>query len=125
MKRHGVSNFALAIVLSAASVILTCGVSNAGKLPVTSSALRQTSDIDISPAKFRALDNLAIGEKAGVIPMTDDQLASIEGGRRDIIVNVGINVAVPIQINIAILSRGGSQGNSVVIGQVNSFQRRR
>jgi len=84
------------------------------------------SDESISgqtPATFQALSRMPSGKRAAFTPLTDDQLASIEGGRSCFVCN-GVNIAVPVLINISVLSRGITQGNLVLLSQSTSFPRR-
>ena len=119
MKKLSTRGFTFAIILSIASTILTYGVSNANDLLGTSSVSRQTPGIDASPAMFRALNLMTTEEHAGIMPMTDGQLASIEGGRRWTgRININTQIAVVVPINIAVLSRDVSQTITVDVGQL-------
>jgi hypothetical protein len=126
MKKLGIGSLTLAVVLSVVPIILMDGVSNANELLGPSSALRQTSGIDIPPGMFRALHGMSIEEHAGITPMTDDQLASIEGGRRGRRGggHFSLNIAVVVSNNICVLCSGVSQSIITTIGQSNSSRRR-
>ena len=76
-----------------------------------------------TPASFHALSRMPSGERAALSLLTDDQLASIEGGWI-CFVCTGVNVAVVVQNNISVLSRGVTQGNLVQLSQSISFPRR-
>jgi hypothetical protein len=112
MKKLSIGSYALAVILSVVSILLTYGASNAGELLDTSSAFRQTSGIDTSPAMFFALNKINTLEKqADVMPMTDAQLAFIEGeAGPSLALNLAISTvvqnatAVVVQNAIAVLS---------------------
>lgn len=126
MKKLRTGSFALAVILSVVSITLIYGVSNANERLAPSSALKQMSGMDVSPVMFRALDRMAIEERGGITPMTDDQLASIEGGRRGRRggVNIGINIAVVVSNNICVLCRNVDQSIFTTINQAISSRRR-
>lgn len=111
MKKLSIGSSTLAVIVSVVSILLTYGVSNAGELLDTSSVFRQASGMDTSPAMFLALDKMNTLEKqAGITPMTDDQLASIEAG-----VVVVVNVGTIVQNNIAVLTNNLIQQNFAAI----------
>jgi hypothetical protein len=76
-----------------------------------------------TPASFHALSRVPSGERAALPLLTDDQLASIEGGGV-CSVCIGVNVAVVVPTNISVLSTGVTQGNQVQLSQSISFPRR-
>ena len=76
-----------------------------------------------TPASFHALSRMPGGERAGLPPLTDAQLASIEG-EGICFVCTGVNIAVVVPINISALSIGVTQGNLVLLSQSISFPRR-
>jgi hypothetical protein len=83
------------------------------------------SDESISktPSTFHALSRMPGGERAALTPLTDEQLASKEGGR-SCFACTGVNIAVPVLINISVSSTGVTQTNSVLLLQSTSFPRR-
>jgi bacteriocin-like protein len=84
------------------------------------------SDESISgkePATFHALSRMPSGKHAALSPLTDNQLASIEGGG-SCFVCTGVNIAVLVPINISVLSTGVTQGNLVLLSQSISFPQR-
>jgi hypothetical protein len=74
----------------------------------------------IADDKFQAFSKIPAGDRALLIPLGDDQLASIEGARQRSI-NIGINVAITPQVNICALCRNVGQGNAVAISQAIGF----
>lgn len=62
-------------------------------------SMAETNSIanDNTPVTFQAMSHLST-----VMPMTDTQLASVEGAA----INIGLNIAVPVQINVCVLSPG-------------------
>jgi hypothetical protein len=63
---------------------------------------------------FHALSRLPAVEQAGLAPLSDDQLAAVEGARRLILI---VQVAVQNQINVCALCRDVAQGNVGAIVQ--------
>lgn len=122
MRKLSPSSFTFVLILAVVSIMMIYNISSAGEMLATSSVLKQTSVSDASPVMFRALDQMPIDKQVGITPMTDGQLASIEGGRRGG-VNIGVNVAVIVPINIAVLSRDVIQTNTVTAIQANRFRR--
>ena len=107
MKKLSIVSIVLALVLSIVPAMAACDESIRGKTPST----------------FHALSGMPSGERAALIPLTDDQLASKEGGR-SCFACTGVNIAVPVLINISVLSTEVTQGNLVLLSQSNSFPRR-
>lgn len=122
MRKLSPSSFTFVLILAVVSIMMIYNISSADEMLATSSVLKQTSVSDASPVMFRALDQMPIDKQVGITPMTDGQLASIEGGRRGG-VNIGVNVAVIVPINIAVLSRDVIQTNTVTAIQANWFRR--
>lgn len=125
MKTLSIGSSALAVILSVVSILSTYGVSNAGELLDTPSAFRQASGIDTSPAMFFALNKTNTLEKqAGVMPMTDVQLASIEGEAGpflllDLDISTVVQNVTVVQNAIAVLS-DADLNNTVNVTQITS-----
>lgn len=122
MQKLSPSRFTFVLVLAVVSIMMTYSASSADEMLSTSSVLTQTAVSGVSPAMFRALDQMPISERVGITLMTDNQLASIEGGRRRG-VNIGVNAVVVVQNNISVLSRDVIQTNIAVADLRNRFRR--
>ena len=91
--------------------------------PVTSQVLDQ------APLTFQALSKLPATEREALTPLTDTELAVIEGSFDFCVVclNIAIvnqtNVAIPVGVGVGVLGHGtgvgavGSQGNAAAVGQ--------
>jgi len=121
-KKHSAFSLTLGVILCV-SIMLAYGNSNADELQGSPSALKQGVNMQESSAMFHALDKLTVEEQASIIPMTDDQLASIEGegGRRGRgRFKLNINIAVVVANNICVLCSDVVQSIIVNIGQSNN-----
>lgn len=107
MKKLSMISTLLALVLSIVPAMAASDASSSGK----------------TPASFHALSRMPSGERTALPPLTDDQLASIEG-EWVCFVCTGVNIAVIVPINISVLSTGVIQGNLVRLSQSISFPRR-
>jgi hypothetical protein len=67
----------------------------------TNSIMESTTSqaVDKAPATFQAFSNLAATEREVLTPLTDKELAAIEGSFLDDICVVCLNIAVVIQTN--------------------------
>ena len=91
--------------------------------PVTAQVLDQ------APLTFQALSKLPATEREALTPLTDTELAVIEGSFDVCIacLNIAIvnqvNVAIPVGVGVGVLGIGtgvgavGSQGNAAAVGQ--------
>jgi hypothetical protein len=75
----------------------------------------------IADDTFQAFHKMSAEERALLTPLGDDQLASIEGARKNAPINIGINVAVTPQLNICVLCRDVTQVNAAALAQTNRF----
>lgn len=66
-----------------------------------------------SPA-FHAFKNLPAVDQASLDPLSDDQLAAVEGALKLVI---GVNVAVVSQVNVCALCRNVAQVNAGAVAQ--------
>jgi|SRR4030095_7760407 hypothetical protein len=69
----------------------------------TNSAMESTTSqaVDTAPATFQAFSNLSATEREALTPLTETELAAIEGSFLDNICVVCLNIAVVIQTNVA------------------------
>lgn len=115
-KKHSAFSLTLGVILCV-SIMFAYGNSNADELQGTPSALKQRVNMKESSAMFHALDKMTVEEQASIRPMTDDQLASIEGGRRwRGHINLNLNIAVVVSNNICVLCSDVGQS---IIADVN------
>jgi hypothetical protein len=123
MKKLSISSSTLAVIVSVVSILLTYGPSNAGELLNPPSSFRQASGMGTAPAMFFALNKTNTLEKqADVMPMTDAQLASIEGEAGpflllDLDIATAVQNAVVVQNAIAVLS-DANLNNTVNVAQI-------
>jgi hypothetical protein len=76
----------------------------------------------IADDTFQAFSQISAEDQARLIPLGDDQLASVEGAKhwtayKNSPINIGINVAITPQLNICALCRDVTQVNAVSIRQ--------
>ena len=76
----------------------------------------------IADDTFQAFSTMSAGDRALLIPLGDDQLASIEGARqrtanKNSPINIGVNVAITTQLNICVQCRDVTQVNAAAIRQ--------
>ena len=64
----------------------------------------------IAEDSFQALSKMPATDRALLTPLSDDQLASIEGARLSP-VNIGINVAITPQFNVCVQCTAVTQAN--------------
>jgi hypothetical protein len=90
---------------------------------VISSALLLSLVLSVVPAiaddTFQAFNKMPATDRAFLTPLSDDQLASIEGARQRL--NTGVNVAIITQLNICIRCTDIEQVNPAAIRQNISF----
>jgi hypothetical protein len=85
--------------------------------------------LSVAPAvandTFHTFSTLPAVEQASLTPLSDDQLAAIEGAAspRSLTVNIGVNVGVLPQINVCVVCEDVAQTNIGVIRQGNRFRR--
>ena len=74
---------------------------------------------------FHALSTLPAGEQTRLTPLSDDQLAVVEGAAvpRPLIINTSVNVAVLPQINVCAVCEDVVQVNIGVIAQASTLPR--
>jgi hypothetical protein len=76
---------------------------------------------------FHAFSSLPAVEQTGLTPLSDDQLAAVEGAAVPrpliLIINTSVNVAVLPQINVCVVCEDVVQTNIGVIAQVVSRRR--
>ena len=78
----------------------------------------QSQAVDQAPVTFQAFNKLSATERQALTPLTDKELAAIEGSSVDVDVCVGcVNVAVVIQLNLALFSKDVDQVNAAVVRQ--------
>ena len=72
----------------------------------TNSTMESTTSqaVDQAPATFQAFSNLSATEREALTPLTDKELAAIEGSFFDDVCVVCVNIAVVTQTNVAIQS---------------------
>jgi hypothetical protein len=80
----------------------------------------------IADDTFQAFRKMSAGERALPTPLSDDQLASIEGAKhwtayKNSPINIGINVAITTQLNICVVCTDVGQGNAAAISQAIRF----
>ena len=81
----------------------------------TNSALESTTSqaVDQAPATFQAFSTLAATEREALTPLTDKELAAIEGSFFDDICIVCLNIAIVEQTNAAAqLAIGGGEAEN-------------
>ena len=70
---------------------------------------------------FHALDKMTVEEQASIRPMTDDQLASIQGERKwRERIKLNLNIAVVVANNICVICNDVVQSIVVDINQSNN-----
>jgi hypothetical protein len=69
----------------------------------------------IADDTFQAFRKMSAGERALPTPLSDDQLASIEGAYKNSPIDIGINVAIAPQLNICVLCADVEQTNAAAI----------
>jgi hypothetical protein len=78
----------------------------------------------IADDTFQAFHKMSAGERALPTPLSDDQLASIEGANSPIDIgpiDIGINVAITPQLNICVVCTDVEQGNAAASFQAIRF----
>jgi hypothetical protein len=109
------------VVLCVISILFAYGHSNADEIVKATSVLKQNVNVEQSAYAFHALDKITMAEQASMTPLTDAQLASIEGeGRRRLNLNLQLNISVVVANNICALCSGTSQSIFAAIFQSNS-----
>ena len=97
----------------------------------TNSPMESTTSqaVDKAPATFQAFSNLSATEREALTPLTDTELAVIEGSFDvclaclNIAIVNQVNVAIPVGVGVGVLGIGtgvgavGSQGNAAAVGQ--------
>jgi len=80
--------------------------------------LVQSQAVDQAPVTFQAFNKLSATEREALTPLTDKELAAVEGSGFDVDVCVGcVNVAVVIQLNLALFSEDVTQLNAAAVSQ--------
>jgi hypothetical protein len=86
--------------------------------PVIGLVLALALTLSVVPAvasdTFHALTSLPAMEQASLTPLSDDQLAAVEGARRILVI---VQVAVQNQINVCAVCRNVAQVNLGVVAQ--------
>ena len=119
-KKHSAFSLTLGVILCV-SIMLAYGNSNADELQGAPSALKQRVNMQESSAMFHALDKMTVEEQASIRPMTDDQLASIQGERRwRERIKLNLNIAVVVANNICVICNDVVQSIVVDINQSNN-----
>jgi hypothetical protein len=73
--------------------------------------------INTEPRSFHALSRISEEATNPPVALSDDELASITGGRRGFFGSIN-NLAIIVQINVCAICSQVSQGNAAIIGQV-------
>jgi hypothetical protein len=120
--KHNRRSLTLSVVLCVISILFAYGNSNAGEILDTTSALKQNVHVEQSAFAFHALDKITMAEQASMTPLTDGQLASIEGEgwRGKLKLNFQLNLSVVVANNICVFCNGTSQSIVSIISQGNS-----
>ena len=120
--KHNRGRLTLGVVLCVISILFAYGHSNAGEILDESSALKQNVHVEPSAYAFHALDKITMADQASMTPLTDGQLASIEGegGRWRGKLNLQLNISVVVANNICVFCSGTSQSIIASIFQRNS-----
>lgn len=118
--KHNRCRLTLSVALCVVSVLFAYGNSNAGELQGTASSFKQKVNVVESASMFHALDKITTGNQASMTPLTDSQLASIEGEGRGARLNLQLNISVVVANNICALCSGTSQVILAAIFQSNS-----
>lgn len=117
---HNGCRLTLSVVLCVISILFAYGHSNADEILKATSALKQNVHVEQSAFSFHALDKITMAEQASMTPLTDGQLASIEGEGRRSKLNLQLNISVVVANNICALCSGTSQAILAAIFQGNS-----
>jgi hypothetical protein len=118
--KHNRRRLTLGVILCAVSILFAYGHSNAGEIIDEPSALKQNVKVEQPAYAFHALDKITMTEQASMTPLTDGQLASIEGeGWRERI-NLQLNISVVVANNICVFCKRTLQSIVVTTGQGNS-----
>jgi hypothetical protein len=90
----------------AIALLLALAVVPAMAADQTNSPMESTTSqaVDQAPATFQAFSNLAATEREALTPLTDKELATIEGSFFDEICVVCLNIAIVDQTNAAVQS---------------------
>jgi len=120
--KHNGYRLNLSVVLCVISILFAYGHSNADEVLKATSALKQNVKVEQSADAFHALDKITMAEQASITPLTDGQLASIEGegGKWREKLNLQLNISVVVANNICALCSGTSQSILAAIFQGNS-----
>lgn len=119
-KRNSGYSLTLGVILCAVAVLFAFGNSNADELQGTTSTLKQKVNVVESASMFHALDKITTENQTSITPLTDGQLASIEGEGRGPRINLQLNISVVVANNICVLCSGTSQSILAAIFQGNS-----
>lgn len=120
--KHNRRRLTLSLALCVISILFAYGHSNAGEILKATSALKQNVNVEQPAYAFHALDKITMADQASMTPLTDGQLASIEGegGRWRGKLNLQLNISVVVANNICVLCSGTSQSILAAIFQGNS-----
>jgi predicted cobalt transporter CbtA len=91
----------------------------------TNSALESTTSqaVDQAPATFQAFSNLAATEREALTPLTETELAAIEGNFLDNVCIVCLNIAVVEQVNVLAQTALGIFGDAENSGLLSNYSR--
>jgi hypothetical protein len=89
----------------------------------TNSPMESTTSqaVDKAPATFQAFSNLAATEREALTPLTETELAAIEGSFLDDLCIVCLNIADVTQVNVALQDASSVFGG----GRNSAYQRNR
>ena len=90
----------------------------------TNSTMESTTSqaVDTAPATFQAFSNLAATEREALTPLTETELAAIEGSFFDDVCIICLNIADVTQVNVAIQDASSVFGDG---GRNSAYQRNR
>jgi putative cell wall-binding protein len=91
----------------------------------TNSALESTTSqaVDQAPATFQAFSNLSATEREALTPLTETELAAIEGNFLDNVCIVCLNIAVVEQVNVLAQTALGIFGDAENSGLLSNYSR--
>ena len=91
----------------------------------TNSPMESTTSqaVDQAPATFQAFSNLSATEREALTPLTDKELAAIEGSFFDDVCIVCLNIAVVEQVHVLAQTALGIFGDAENSGLLSNYSR--
>ena len=91
----------------------------------TNSAMESTTSqaVDKAPATFQAFSNLSATEREALTPLTEKELAAIEGSFLDNVCIVCLNIAVVEQVNVLAQTALGIFGDAENSALLSNYSR--